>query len=349
MGALFLVAAVAAQSPVTLPPGAAADAWARVDANTEPAALAPPAWPVWEDDAAWSERPPWQRWVEAVLEEAAAAEPDPGRRAPLALLAAKQGRALDAWDHFAACAESPGVVAALLPRLFPGVPADEAVGPGGLAGALPDGVLLSPILPPLHGDPPHGRPRVRAMELQGLAIGEAVCDLKLSVEVDGVEVTFTHRSGGPARVRLRLPRPPDFEIRALYVNWQRLDVVSEVLDLELLPEQEGGEGETAVWGRFFPAGTPWPTAVPERLPAAVARGGLVLEHDPDDPLAPRLTRCAEALGMLVGVPARVATRGATSAPLVIRLNADLDPRVRAAKLAAVLSLAERYALRRERG
>lgn len=347
---LILALSLPAQGlPVQLPPGAAADALVSLSSETEPATLGGPAWPTAAAD--WETPLPWARWTELVLAEEQAEQPDAGRRAQLALLAANQGRHLDAWSHFVATGDDPGVAAGLLPRLFPGVPDGTPILQGGRAGALPDGVLLRPILPPLHGDPPYGRPRVRDAEVLGLRIGEAVVDMKLAVEVDGLQVTFTHRSGAPARVRLVLPIPHDMQVPALYVQWERIEEPPAVLELEL---GAGDDAEAAVWGRFMPRSLTWPTPGGTlRPPATLTHGGLRFEVDPDDPFRQRLVHLNVALTTLLGVPGTVASLGVAPpahtdapAPLTIGFPADLEPSLRDAKEAFLISAAERYVLTR---
>ena len=354
--ALLIAAALgaarqAATGPaVLLPPGAARDAVAAIRADIAPAELAGPEWPAW-DDPAWDGHAPWARWSELVLEEAGASRPDAGRRAALALAAALQERPLDAWEHFAGTAAQPAVAAALLPRLFPGAPADAPKGRGGRPGALPDGVLLRPILPPLDLESPYGRPRIREMHFEGLAIGKAVCDVKLAVEADGVELTFTHRSGGAARVRVVLPVPIEEEVRALYVAWEQVHDPPPVIELELAPGTEDEPGEASVWGRFYPRTLAWPAPSELALPRQLARGGFALEVDPGDPLAPRLARAAEALALVLGVPGRVQARGtvpaadAGVAPQVFAFPAGEPEALRQARLFFLLSAAERFLLR----
>ncbi|MEM7306147.1 MAG: hypothetical protein AAF682_05725 [Planctomycetota bacterium] len=336
-----------------LPPSAAADALAAIHAETAPAEVAGGPWPLWSD-AAWSERGPWQRWAELLLEERSAAAPDAGRRAQLALLAAEQGRHLDAWEHFAATAGEPEVTAALLPRLLVGIPAHATVAGGGDVSPLEDDVLLRPLLPPLFRDAPYGRPEIREATFRGLVIGDATCDLTIAVEADGVEVTFVHTGGGSAEVQLVLPRPPDREIRTLYVDWTRIEDPPEVLRLTVRPGEDGQEGEAAVWGRFEPQRIVLPTpprAGEPAYPGALGRGGLVLELDAGDPDARRFGQLAGALGTLFGVPARVHRRGldaestpASPATLVLGFPASLSPAERAGKILYVLSAAERRVL-----
>lgn len=334
-----------------LPAGPAAEAVAAIPPDLRPVPLAGPEWPAW-DDAAWDGHAPWARWSELALEEAGAPRPDAGRRAALALAAALQERPVDAWEHFAATAAEPAVAAALLPRLFPGVPAGAPEGRGGRPGKLPDGVLLRPILPPLDLASPYGRPRVREMHLSNLAIGAAVCDLKLAVEADGVELAFTHRGGGSARVRVVLPVPVEEEVRALYVDWEQVRDPAPVIELVLEPGDEEAPGEASVWGRFQPRILAWPAPAELDAPLQLERGGFALEVDPGDPLAPRLARAAEALSLMLGVPGRVRERGAAGdgpgagvAPQVFAFPASDPEPLRQARLFFLLSAAERFLLR----
>ena len=332
---------------IQLPASTAADALAGIAQDTAPVALVAAPWPAWEEPD-WDGPAPWRRWVELAVEESRAPRPDAGRRSELALLAAAQGRHLDAWEHFALTGAEPAVAAAVLPQLFPGVPASAAAAPGGMAAPLPDGVLLRPLLPPLDRATPHGRPHIREAHIQGLTIGEAVVDLELNVEADGVELTFTHRSGGAARVRVILPMPPDREIRTLYVDWVRLEELPAVIELDLVP---GEASEAAIWGRFDPAAITWPPLPrPGQLPQLLERGGLLFEVDAGDPLEARLPHLARGLSDLLQLPASVARRGESqpkagaTAPIRIAFPASQTPRARSSKLAYLISAAEGLAL-----
>src|SRR6186713_777615 len=192
----FFLALLAAQAPrIELPAGPAAELAARLDPGVTPAEL-----PVVAEQA-WARGETWKRWSELLKLEAGAAGPDPARRAELALLALEQGRYEDAWDRFAQCAPAPPVAAALLARLLPGAP----------AGPLADGAVLRPALPPpgAASTPPRGIDR-RAMRIEGLAVGAAVIGLRISVEVEGVQIDVEHLSGGPAKLSIAIPEDPRF-------------------------------------------------------------------------------------------------------------------------------------------
>ncbi|MCZ6596745.1 MAG: hypothetical protein O7B99_03820 [Planctomycetota bacterium] len=337
-----------ASAGICLPDGPVAEAFAAVTPATTAAPLRA-VWPAWPDDATWGTDAPWDHWIERVIEEAEATRPDPLRRAELALLAASQGRSADAWTHFAACDASPEIMAALMPRLLPGTPADAPAGRGGLPGQLDDGVLLRPVLPPPTPGLPKGRADVRTVEISGLRVGAAVLRMKLAVEADGVEITLDHLAGGPARVRIVVPAPPELVIRALYLDWQKIDEPGPFVELAIRP----GDEEHAIWGRFLPVVTPWPEGLPTEGLGRVFRSGVVVETDPGDPREARLSAFARALGRLFGVPGELRHRGAPSrapranepARLVIGLPADLPAGIAEKKLAAILSLAESLALR----
>jgi hypothetical protein len=334
---------------LTLPPSAAADALAAIADDVAALPLPPQAWPEWPG-AGWEEAAPWQRWSELVLEEAEADRPDAGRRADLALCAAMQGRHVDAWDHFAAAARAePGIALALLPRLVPGVPTTVGSDGGAATDGLPDGVLLRPALPPLDRESPYGRPRVRGMTLAGVRIGAATCDMTVQVEADGVEVSFVHRAGGPARVRVEMPIPHDRVVRSLYVDWSRSEVITTVVELELVPSVDGTESEAAAWARFVPRRLSWPAPGELLAPAQVRRAGLALVRADGDPMAARIDRVADALGVVLGVPSAgfavaPVPPGAT-APLPVAFRLDAEDDVREAKLAFLVSAAERFRLR----
>jgi len=347
--AVALPASVARDVVAALPADAAPVAWIALGDVAGPDAA---AWPVW-DDAAWETPAPWRHWAELVVEEHESPRPDPGRRAALALCAHAQGRDVDAWAHLAAARAEPGVVAALLPRLMPGTDASAAAaGVGGRPGALPDGVLLRPALPPLDEESAYGRPRVRSMTATGLRIGAATVDMELAVEADGVEIAFTHKGGGPARIRVALPIPHDREVRSLYVDWVRSETVPRVVELELPASTDGVEGEAAIWARFVPRRLAWPSPGELAAPRRLARDGIVLVRELDDPSAARIDRLAEALDAVLSFPARARTAAEArapedgAAPLVIEFPPDPGAALVTAKLAFLVSAAERFRLAR---
>jgi hypothetical protein len=228
---------------------------------------------------AWSSAATWRTWSESLRAEASSAAVDPARRAQLALLALEQRRTDDAWNHFAAAANAdPEWAAALLPRFLPGVPATSAAGFGGHAGPLPDGVVLSPSLPPPTEGLAEGRFDRRAMSVSEIYIGAAVVSLRLAVEAEGVQIDVKHVSGGSARFSILIPEPREIGFGNEYVDWYRQDDLHVPRALEVKP----GEEEHTLYGRFEGRGTSWSTKIPRELPGQLARGKLWFVVPPKD-------------------------------------------------------------------
>ena len=330
--------------PLDLPLGPAAVGWRGVSAETLPAALPGAAWPRWTDrgPAGWGSPDPWCRWVETVRAEAAGTS-DPRRRAALARFARARGRDFEAWDHFAACAASPEVLAALAPSFFPGVPGDHAVEAGGTPAPLADGVLLAPALPPrpfVENGVPVGLTE-HAMEHRGFRVGEAMVAMRLKLERDGVQVDLHHLSGPPVTVRILLPTPPKEEIGVAYVDWFRQDEPGP-LTVPLSAEEPTHE----LWGRFRSRSAPWPNRLPSALPAQIGLGGIAVRVAPAALDSPFLREFAGALGALLGAPCRLVAADAPPTavglePLAIHLEEGPEYE---RKLAGLLSLTESFAL-----
>jgi hypothetical protein len=317
---------------LVLPAGPVADAAAELGPDTVPADLGPPP-PA--DPAA-----RWGQW--ASLLDAERGSPTSAGRARLARLAAADGRTLDAWGHLASC--EPADLAAVLPSLLPGAPKGHPVRAGGAPAPLPDGALLRPGLPPQLPGLPAGAIGRRSMRLESFELGGARLSMLVRVEADGVRVELAHLEGPEVRVRVVIPRPPLADVRVEYADWERVEGKGVPREVVLVP---GGE-EGVLWSRFVQRPAAWPGEVPERLPTALAEGGLVVLHGgDDDPERANLAALAAALGSLFGVPASAGgepppREGPGAAPLAI----DLRPADgRRAKRAALVSLAERLALR----
>jgi hypothetical protein len=280
----------------------------------------------------------WQRWAESVR-AASAADGAPAARLWLAAFAVAQERWDDAWEHLAHAAEDQAGLRATLPLLLPGVePQVLSSWP-----TLPDGALLAPALPP--PDRPvdeillgTGRLRRGSARVEGFRVGAALLSLSLKVEGDGVQVDLEHLGGGPARVRVRLPEPPDFELRSEYLDWGRLERVREERVIDLEP---GGETRT-LFGRYQPRRLDWPATAPRQLGQRLQRRGLRILTAPPGVQA----GLAQGLGELLGVPVETATLppGAVPGPfdgVVVDLRA---PATLGAKRAALVGLAERFVL-----
>lgn len=318
---------------VSLPPGRIAELLEAVDLDGPRASLTL-RWPDWADrgPGGWGGEAPWRRWVELVRAEAAAAEPDPGRRAELAALARAQGRDADAWRHLLACRADPKVVAALFPLFLPGVPADVLA-----AGEpWPEGVLLRPALPPT--DDPRGGLRVlRGLSLEhaGFRVGEARVSLALRVDGDGCGVTLRHLSGPTVPVRARPPMPHGVDPGLLFVDWERTDPGADVPALTLTGEQP----EHSVWITFHRPNSRWPAPLDPR--PGLGRELVVVVPVEE----PALRRSAEALGELLEMPVRVVpgrpVAGEGPEPLVLSFD---EPEGRERKWIAMLGQAEDFVL-----
>lgn len=284
----------------------------------------------------------WAAWRGALTATLDGARPEASAR--LALTALEQGRMRDAWRHLELAAADPALAAALLPRFLPGVARGTALDTGGFPAALPDGVVLRPALPPPLSAPTPGdaqRPERRAMRVSGLAIGAAVVELKVAVELEGVQIEVAHLSGGAARVALVLPRAEEFATATEYVDWYKQETVGAPLTIELEP----GAEPHVLFARFEPKDLRWPTRLPEELPRALAEHGLVLLAADEAGERERLGALARELSIpALGIAARCETAGArTGGGLVVDLSVAAT---RADKFAWLVSAIERYASER---
>lgn len=256
-----LIAAIAAQEAprIELPAGPAADVVARLESGQPDVLPIPPPDP-------WARPETWKRWAELLTLECKASRPDPLRRAELALLALAQGRYEDAWERFEQCGSSPAVARALLPHFLPGARSTP----------LADGVALAPALPPPSSAEARAAGSVRAgvdrrsMKIDGLVVGAATIALKVSVEIEGVQIDVQHLSGGPVQLAIAIPKDPRFGFSDEYVDWYRAEVKGVAHALSIQP----GDEEHTLYARFEPRAPEWPTLLPEDVPAQVATGGL---------------------------------------------------------------------------
>lgn len=301
-GALAGLAAASAtvdEPPVVLPESRAARSFAGVGPETQPRALdewlAAHAWladPDASPDARWSG---WATWLGA---EAAAGEVDPARRAGLVALACRQGRWADAWAHHERLGGYPDWQAAVTPWILPGVPVDHGALAGGVAAPIEDGLLLRPGLLPevLPGD--DGRYPPRLARVNGVRIGDAVCDLVFEQERGGYTIDVYHRSGGEGLLRVDPPVPHGSKVFVDYVDWDRQDVKGGVLELAIAPREE----EYTIYRRYKPRQDDFPAApVTRPLPAAIRALGLRFRV-PSEAERPEVRAFGAAVTALLDVP-----------------------------------------------
>lgn len=372
-------AARAEDAPVAarfdLPPGAAAEAVARVTPDLEPAATPTdlgragrvPALPA----DAWTRAETWDAWATLLASERALGSTAGGakssdaassataatsassatgtadataraeRRARLALLALDHGRTEDAWVHLAAT--TPAWTAALLPRFLPGVPGDSPIGRGGATGALAADVVLAPALPPPSAERVAGRVDRRAMTTRTVRIGESTVSMRVAVEAEGVQIDVRHVAGPPARFSVRIPRSPDYAYGDEYVDWYRQDAQGVPHALEVKP----GEEEHTLYARFDTRRETAAAGLPRALPAGLARGGLWLlvpEGAPDAAVVAAAARAIERVGL--GFTCGVRAPGAPSSGLSGTTVDLADAATRADKLAWLVSAVEHFTLAR---
>ncbi|MFT5155220.1 MAG: hypothetical protein ACI841_005231 [Planctomycetota bacterium] len=332
----FLAAAIEPAidgTETTIPEGPAARAAAAISETTSPAKQA--ATSVLGNADAWMQLETWQLWSDTLLAERDATpdDRDPARNALLARLAAIQGRDSAAWRHYSTLVASPEHAASTLPYLFPGIPAELNAAPGGVPPALPNGCALRPSLPPQ----PEGRGPLayREATCTSLQIGDALIDLKMTVESTGVQLDLTHISGAAATIEVLLPEPAGFDIRVEYVDWMRQDDRHAPRLVELLP----GTETISIFGRVLDRPLTRPAFSRGTLPAQLKLGGLVLELEPGSEAAdtPMLRGICSLLANLLGIDVRLTTGPEPQAALKkpapagfpgtrIRLSADPNER-----------------------
>ena len=329
---------------ITLPAGRVADLLEGLGPDVVPAALEN-VWPDWSDRSprGWAGELPWRRWVELVRAEAGASAPDPARRGELAVLARMQGRDADAWRHLVDTAREPAIAAGLLPLFVPGVPPALV----GSSGPLPDGVLLSPALPPVLDHA--GRSGLRALagsmlEHRAVLVGGARLSLRVAVEPDGLQVDLAHLEGPSVRVRVQPPLPGGIDAGPYHVDWERLpEDRRDAVEFLLGPAKE--QRTHTLWVSFRRRRENWPAPRIESIaPLDRSRALLVASPRGDEP---HLARFAEALGELFALPTALVSEPASGdafllEPIVIRIGEGWAGE---RKLATMIGLAEDFALR----
>jgi len=326
------LAALQTGAQFELSPGPFERTWALVDARVEP--RLPEGLPL----LAQGPDAPWSEWAARLRACRTAAPPErAAARLWAAVFAARGGRSDDAWEHLAHAGEAPAGLRAVLPLFAPGVaPADLAAWP-----ELPDGAVLAPLLPPPSVPASEvllgiGRVREGHTVVRGFRVGAAQVALTLRIEGDGVTIELAHEGGGACAVEVVVPEPPDFKLSSVHVDWETVSAPAGRVRIELAP----GAEPVTVYGRYRPRRIEWPTSTPDGLNVQLERDGLSLWLAQGES-APEL--CA-GLAALLGVEVRAAVGlAAPERGLVLDLR---DGEARAAKLAGIVSLAERFALAR---
>lgn len=279
---------------VLLPEGPAARAWANVDPDGPVSeewmeSLGEDAQAVLAHPDPWSAPETWRAWSRWLKSP----ERSPSESGALAFLAARGGRATDAWAHFATLVRKPEVAASLMPRLLPG--RTGALSPGT---PVPAGALLRPVPPPGSLDAARGvvGPISASATFQAQT---AEVRLVISVERAGVEVKVHHLSGGPASFLVQLPELPAREVRITYIDWMRQETRNEPLLVEVKPEQES---PVHLFGRFMPRDEHLPALPEGRLPTQLLEAGLWFEVGPEMAPTPLQRAAAEAITGCLGVP-----------------------------------------------
>lgn len=313
-------------------------------------ALVDPAAKPWDPRAAagsatfdLGEAAAWELWAESL----ANVRDDGNRRdaaAVLARLALADRRAPDAFQWAALFgAEDPAALAGTLPYVFPGVPVETELGPGGRPPALPDGVHLRPALPPADGPADFDGVVWRSATARGLRIEDTTFDLLVKIDGSGVVLEITNIVGPPVKAVVQVPAPAGHRLRSMYVDWEiqtppegedertTFDWSQHPIEIELrrLDPKDDQEVYT-LFGRIAPMAIKVPRIPDGEVPAVVREGGLELRVDPRD--GRPWDAIAEAFGQASGLPFRVArvapgsrpgsTRGTSFPPTRIGLRAS---------------------------
>jgi len=261
----------------------------------------------------WDDPKTWQIWSKSI----ALLHSSPklfGTRALLARLALAERRWDDAWSHFAALDGSRHCMEVVLPSFLPGATSGYAPSDGPLPAPLADGVVLRPSLPPPSEHSVPGRIDVRAMKVNEFLVGKAKLAMRVSVEVEGVQIEIEHRSGDAARVSIVIPEPAEWAIGNEYVDWVAQTTHHEPLALELKP----GEEAHTIYGRFQQRAISHPTHASAQVPAQIGGGRVWLLAPGDDA---RRALCDAIAASLNRLPLHLDCRVSTS-PLEERARDD---------------------------
>ncbi|QDV07877.1 hypothetical protein Poly30_34110 [Planctomycetes bacterium Poly30] len=307
--------------------------WASVGEDTLPwvptglPAAVPVGVPDDEADFPWKE---WARALDQLTPRSPGTESEPGqatrREASAALIrfALEDRRAEDAFRWLRGLgADDPEALAGLLPTLFPGVPTDTELLPGGRIPPLKSGAVLRPQLPP-EPHAPEGRGLSRRATCRGLVIGGATLDLVLKLDGSGVVAEFTHRDGPEVTFVVQLPSPAGKRLKSLYVDWDlqplpegadeaSFDWAATPIQVTIQPQPTGedspGYAESySLFARLDFLEGSIPTAPKAALPTALSEAGLDLilgaaERDPGLASQP-WGAIADAWQTAAGVPVR---------------------------------------------
>lgn len=229
---------------------------------------------------------PWGAWAEALRTVASKTSPAEGREAAARLMgfAARDGRPEDAFAWAKTLgAGDPAGVAGTLPYLFPGVPLGARLLGGGRPAPLPNGTLLSPILAaPRAPDAPMGIVW-REAKARGLEVGGATFDMELKIDNTGVVVDFEAVQGTESTLRLSLPAPEGYRLKALFVDWEKIPLPKGAdplrfdwakIPIEVLLKER--DSTYSIFARIAPLTSSLPTSpkASRGLPNALLESGL---------------------------------------------------------------------------
>lgn len=285
-----------------LPPSAAARAWSLVGPDTKPRAL-PKEWTEHLAPDPWSRPGTFALWAKTV--RAANTEGSQGEqaRALLTLLSAAHQRPKSAWNHVASLSENPEWVAALVPRLIPGVPLATQIKNGGTPAPLMRGTRLSPIAPPRDPLIPAWAQAPRKAKVENLTFEDSAIDMEIDISGGGIELLLSLRSGPSTAVACSTPFMPGFKVNSEYLDFERQEPVGSVHLLMLTPEDEEAR---SLYSRLRKAELMMPTAPPadSHLSQSMRELGMVLVIDSEP--GPRLLAAAKAYQELLQVPVDLA-------------------------------------------
>jgi len=281
-----------------LPPSAAARAWSLVGPGTIPQPL-PKDWTTQLASDPWARPETFTLWANSLR---AAKSPGPKAapaRALLAFLAAAHRRPQGAWNHVAGLAETPEWVAALVPRLLPGVPLETKIQAGGVPAPLIRGVRLNPIAPPRDPAIPAWAAAPRKAQAKNLRVEDSIIDLEIDISGGGIELLLTLGSGPSTAVTCSTPFMPGFRINSEYLDFERQEPMGSWHLLVLTPDDEEPR---SLYARVRKDELMLPTAPGAQvsLSHSMRTMGMVLLLDKEP--NPRMIAAAAAFSDLLGVP-----------------------------------------------